>query len=88
MDKWNFHGYVALPLEVYSKECKLKYNADRIEAGEFISSMIDIMKIKGCDVSEFQKKYKSFENKSFSDIGEEYAKMIFEEFKCIMLKQL
>lgn len=86
MDNWNFHGYIALPLEEYGKmyigsSCK---TADEIECGEFVEAMFSILSIKfGSlkDISDFVFLCEDYADMPASRIPKEKTTEMFEEFK-------
>lgn len=89
MEHWNFHNYIALPLEEYGKEfignsCK---TADEIEGGEFVDAMFSVLLIKFGNlkaVSNFVALCENYTDMPASKIPTDIAKEIFEEFKKIV----
>lgn len=86
MEDWNFHGYIALPLEEYGKayigsSCK---TADEIECGEFIDVMLSILSIKfGSlkDIPDFVVLCEDYADMPVSKIPKEKTTEMFKEFK-------
>ena len=86
MDNWNFHNYIALPLEEYGKEfvgnsCK---TADEIETCEFVDAMLSILSINfGSlnDIPDFVDMCRDYEDLPASKIPKEKAIDLFEEFR-------
>lgn len=89
MDTWNFHGFIALPLEAYSKNYigDNWRTADDIANGEFVNVMFTILQNKfGTlnDLRSFVEMCADYANLSAKQIPNDKAKEIFEEFKRIM----
>lgn len=86
MEHWNFHGYIALPLEEYGKRyigCSCR-TADEIECGEFVDAMFSILSIKfGSlkDIPDFVYLCEDYANMPASKIPKEKSIEMFEEFK-------
>lgn len=86
---WNFHGYIALPLEEYAKQyigstCP---SADEIETGEFINVMFSVLLAKfGTlnDIRAFVDMCNEYVNLSAQQIPRAKAEEIFDEFKRIL----
>ncbi len=90
IENWNFHGYVAIPLEVYSRKYigETTYDsANAIENGEFVNAMFKILSVEfnGLDeIKEFVDKCRDYEGKLASQIPIETAIDLFDEFKQIL----
>ncbi len=90
---WNFHGYVAVPLEKMGKSqdeiwC---FSADDIESGSFTAAVLRFVRVFFKDdtiLQEFEVKCEPFTNKMAREIPEESAKEIFEELYDMYLKEL
>jgi len=86
MAHWNFHNYIALPLEEYGKNyigssCK---TADEIECGEFVDAMLSILSVKFGSLKEipaFVDLCRDYEDLPASKIPKEKAIELFDEFK-------
>lgn len=88
-EAWNFRGYIAVPLEAYSRRIigGTYDSADAIENGEFVDAMLKILSIEfnGLEeIKEFVDKCRDYEEKSASQIPNEIAKELFEEFEQIL----
>lgn len=89
MENWNFHGYIAVPLEEYGKtyigsSCK---TADEIECGEFVDAMFSILSIKfGSlkDIPNFVFLCEDYADMPASKIPQDKIIEMFEEFKRII----
>ena len=93
MEHWNFHNYIALPLEQYGKTYigSLSRTADEIEAGEFIDVMLSILSIKfgGLkDIEDFVALCKNYVDVPASTIPKEKVIEIFEEFKMLVKSEI
>lgn len=88
-ENWNFHGYVAVPLEEYSKALlgdDFK-SADEIDNGQFVDSMLQILiGIYGNleDVAEFVDACRLYANVRSLDIPKEVAEALFSDFKLLV----
>ena len=86
MQCWNFHGYIALPLEEYGKKhlgssCR---TADEIEGGDFVDAMLSILSVKFGDlkdIPDFIILCEEYVNLPASKIPKEKAIEIFKEFE-------
>lgn len=86
MNSWNFHNYIALPLEEHGKayigsSCK---SADEIECGEFVNAMFAILSIKlGSlkEIPDFVDLCRCYEDLPASKIPKEKAIELFTEFE-------
>lgn len=86
MKNWNFHGFIALPLEEYGKmyigsSCK---TADEIEYGEFVNAMFSILSIKFGDlkgIPNFVFLCEDYADLPASKIPKEKAIKMYEEFE-------
>lgn len=86
MEVWNFHGYIALPLEKYGRDyigssCK---TATEIECGEFVNAMFSILTIKFGNlksIPDFVFSCEDYADLPASKIPKEKAIEIFKEFK-------
>lgn len=86
MGNWNFRGYIALPLEEYGREYSnnSRITADEIECGQFVHAMLSLLKIKSVDlkgVPGFVLLCEEYADKPASEIPEDKAKEMFEEFE-------
>ena len=86
MQNWNFHGYIALPLEKYgNKYIGSSFNtADEIECGEFVNAMINILLIKlGSfkDIKDFISLCEDYTDLPAIKIPKEKAIEMFDKFK-------
>lgn len=83
---WNFHGWIAVPLEQYGRKLKGStcYTADAIESGEFVSAMLEILNTvysNPQDIAEFADIVRPYAELSAQDIPHEKADEMFNEFK-------
>lgn len=89
MKNWNFHGYIAVPLEEYGKiyigsSCR---TADEIESGEFVDAMFSILSIKFGnlkEISDFVFLCEDYVDTPASQIPKNKTIEMFEEFKRII----
>ncbi len=87
MENWNFHGYVALQLENYVKKYvgETYRTAYEIENGEFVDVMITVLKVRygfdNSDLDEFKSMCNEYYDLPASQIPDEVAKELFEEFE-------
>ena len=84
-ETWNFHGYVALPLEECGKRVigPRFMSADEIEAGGFIDAMKEIISalyLEDDVVSEFAAFCSGNEKITPSEMDKETATELFNEF--------
>ena len=83
-DHWNFHNYVAIPLEKLTSK---DYSADEIETGAFVEAMLSVLSIDSEKLSLFANffgKCNEFLGKRKSEISDEDAKTLFETLKLII----
>ncbi len=85
-EHWNFHGYIAVPLEHYRREYLggEEQDADCISQGKFAGTMITILKTicgNTTNVQDFCSRCRKYIGKWASEIPEEDAKELFDEFK-------
>lgn len=85
LNNWNFHGYIALPLEEYGSVYfgDSRITADEIECGEFVDAMFSILSIKFGNLNsipEFVSLCDDYAKKSASNIPKEKAIEIYDEF--------
>ncbi len=86
MEHWNFHNYIALPLEVYGKtyignSCR---TATEIECGDFVNAMFSILSIKFGDlkgIPDFVVLCADYADLPASKIPKEITIKLFEEFE-------
>ena len=94
MENWNFHGWVALPLEHYARGAKLMpdghhvgdwyTNADVIEHGSFVEVMIALLRSKlgpEADLIDFEKKCAPYLGVNGNSIPKDEAQNLFDEFE-------
>ena len=86
MCNWNFHAYIACPLEIYARKYIYKsyITADEIEHSSFFETMYSILSLTGVDkedVTQFIGMCKNFEKCKPTDIPRQNAEEIFSEFK-------
>ncbi len=91
MENWNFHNYIAIPLENYFRKYfgTTRRMADDIEYGEFVNVMFAIIQhefgtLK--DLPDFVEMCNDFANLPASQIPNDKAQEIFNEFERIMKK--
>ena len=79
---WNFHGYIAIPLEQLGRKDigQTFYTADEIEAGDFVDAMAALLSINNIKCSSFSSKCDVFKDKPASEIEEADAKYLYSEF--------
>ncbi len=86
MCNWNFHAYIACPLEIYARKYihKSYITADEIEQNSFFETMYSILNFAGVDkedVTQFIDMCRDFEECKPSDMPRQNAEEIFSEFK-------
>lgn len=86
---WNFHDYIAVKLEWYADKfiCKNFSSADDIANGEFVYTMISVLKHKlgsNADIRDFVEICNEYDKVCGKDIPEDKAKEIFAEFERIV----
>ena len=86
MNNWNFHGYIALPLEEYGRVyfADSRITADEIECGRYVDAMFSMLSIKfGSlkDIPDFVWLCENYADIPASKIPKEKSIEIFEEFK-------
>ena len=86
MENWNFHGYIALPLEEYGRVYfgGLRITADEIEGGDFVDAMLSILSVKFGDlkdIPDFIFLCEEYADLPGSKIPKEKAIEIFKEFE-------
>ena len=89
MNEWNFHGYIAVPLEEYGNSIigSTCLTADEIERVEFVEAMLQILSAKYGnleEVSDFTEKCRAFAELPAREIPEDKAKELFEDFKRLL----
>ena len=89
MDGWNFHNYIAIPLEEHSRKYvgQSHITADEIEAGEFVAAMLQVLSAKYGDlkeVREFIEDIRRYADLPAREIPEETAKRLFKDFKLLL----
>ncbi len=85
----NFHGFIALPLELMVRENQEVFKnetitADDIETGRFVEVMLKIIAANDLSEQNFTSKCTPYMGKCASDIGYENARELFYEFKRIL----
>ncbi|MBR5571787.1 MAG: hypothetical protein IKV99_04005 [Oscillospiraceae bacterium] len=93
MDGWNFHGFIALPLETYAnKLTNGEYTtADEIEQGDFVDVMLGALSIAYGNLEKldwFVEVCQPFDKKPASEISKEDAERLFREFEILAKKKL
>jgi len=86
LEDWNFHGYIALPLEEYGRVYlgDSRVTADEIECGGFVDAMFSLLLIKfGSlkDIPDFVCLCEDYAEIPASKIPKEKASEMFKEFK-------
>lgn len=86
MCNWNFHAYIACPLEIYARKYihKSYITADEIEQNSFFETMYSILNFAGVDkedVTQFIDMCRDFEKCKPSDMPRQNVEEIFSEFK-------
>lgn len=79
---WNFHGYIAIPLEQLGRKDigQTFCTADEIEAGDFVDAMAALLSINNIKCNSFSSKCDVFKDKPASEIEEADAKDLYSEF--------
>lgn len=85
LDNWNFHGYIALPLEEFGRGYygDSRITADEIECGKFVDAMFSMLSIKfGSlkDIPDFVRLCEDYADMPVSKIPKEKAIEMFKEF--------
>ncbi|MBE6926161.1 MAG: hypothetical protein E7461_04885 [Ruminococcaceae bacterium] len=86
-DHWNFHNYVAIPLEKLTSK---DYSADEIETGAFVEAMLSVLSADAQNLplyATFFSKCNTLLGKKKSEIPDEDAAALFEAFKLIIEKR-
>lgn len=83
---WDFHGYVAVPLEYYGRKVvgESFMSADSIALGGFADGMIQILSVlypEPSQIYDFLIKCSSLKGLSARQIGNDSAREVFDEFK-------
>lgn len=86
---WNFHNYIAVPLEMYGRKYigETFLSADEIETGEFVNTMLLILSVTYGDlkkVSDFVEQCKVYSDLNGSDIPVDISKTLFSDFQELM----
>ena len=88
---WNFHNYIAIPLEKdverdsQNANMKAMFNADSIECGKFAEAMIAMLRIythyqPNDEVDAFVKMCSGYMGCNSHEISAEKAKMLYKEY--------
>lgn len=88
---WNFHNYIAIPLErdvdrdSGNADMKAMFNADSIECGKFAEAMIAMLRLytryqPNDEVDDFVKMCSGYMGRSAHEIPTEEAKALFREY--------
>ncbi|MDE5569938.1 MAG: hypothetical protein K2J47_05385 [Ruminococcus sp.] len=80
----NFHGWIALPLEVMAKENGINISADSIECGQFVEVMLQILKFKKVSSKDFENKCLPYQGKTVFEISEIKAFELYDDFKLLI----
>ena len=87
---WNFHNYIALPLEkITAQHGKRDYTADEIETGLFVDAMLDVLRLPPEELHQycmFFTKCAQYYGKRKHDIPDSEAIALFDAFKTIIDK--
>ena len=88
-EAWNFHNYVALPLEKYSERCfGADYtSADQIDAGTFVDTMLRILVAEYRSLDEFTEfvgACREYAGISQLNIPAETAKQLYRDFELLV----
>lgn len=86
---WNFHGYIALPLETTGRSImgSTFFSADDIECGAFAEAMLSILSIRYGSLKElgdFVERCKDWYDMPAREIPEETVKELFQEFQRLL----
>lgn len=85
-EQWNFHNYVAIPLENYSR----KYignnhtTADDIDNGEFVDTMLSVLLVvygNFDDLEKFVDDCRNYDKLPHEKIPDSVAKELFADFE-------
>lgn len=86
---WNFKNFIGIPLEKRGERifgADAWFSADQIQDGSFVDAMLKILSTLPANPHElkaFSKKCSAFAGKTALEIGNETAKVLFEEFERI-----
>ena len=85
---WNFHGDIAVPLERYSKSLigANGTDADEIEAGKFIDTLLTILSTMYDfgEIREFIGSCRAYSGASAAEIPPSVAETLFTNFKLLV----
>lgn len=73
-----------MPLETKAQEIGMDVSADSIERGKFIEVMFQILESKKISYERFREKCLHYKGKPASDIPEEKAFELYDEFKSLL----
>ena len=88
---WNFHNYIAIPLEKDAErisdnaDMKKMFNADAIECGKFAEAMITMLRLythyqSNSEVDAFVKMCSGYMGRNALEIPAEEAKALYKEY--------
>ena len=85
MTGWNFHNYIALPLEkITTQHGKRDYTADEIETGLFVEAMLDVLRISPEKLPQYAKFFAQcveYSGKRKYDIPDDESIALFDAFR-------
>lgn len=88
-EHWNFHNFIAIPLEEYSKKYlgKAHVTADDIDLGAFVDTMLKILAAvygNSEEQKDFRASCRKYAGRSYHEIPNEVSKSLFENFKNLL----
>lgn len=88
-EAWNFHNYIALPLEKHSERCfGADYtSADQIDTGAFVDTMLRILVAEYGSLDEFTEfvdACREYAGISQLNIPAETAKQLYRDFELLV----
>lgn len=91
-EHWNFHNFIALPLESYSRKYlgTTHITADDIDLGAFVDTMLEILVMVHDDADErkdFIDSCRKYTGLSYHEIPDEISKSLFERFENLLFNR-
>lgn len=85
LETWNFHNYIALPIEEYGRMYmgEERYVADQIVNGKFVEAMVQILLrvYPKEEIVEFREQCSPFADMTGNEISKETSEELFREFE-------
>lgn len=88
-EHWNFHNFIAVPLETYSRTYlgATHVTADNIDLGAFVDTMLKILTVAYGNAEEqkdFRASCRKYAGLSYHEIPDEISKDLFERFENLL----